>query len=100
MNINKGFLFLFGFVVVVLAISFTISHHYKKIDFSKEVYFEVSEVRTSSALRSTLYDYQGNTFALTSYTFFERHNIKEGDIIRKEANSEVLRVYRKDSLVC
>ncbi len=95
---SKGLLFLFGFIALFVIITSVIFNHYKKIEFTKEIYFEVATFETSSDLKSTVYDSEGVKLMLSSYIIYKHHNIQAGDVFRKDANSEELRVYRKDRL--
>jgi hypothetical protein len=72
----------------------------RQVKYEKKlaINFEVYRVETTPALRSVLYDRKGNKLRLQRFVFFERHEIKPGDIIKKEKDSEVLKVYRIDSL--
>lgn len=99
--INKGMknlLFLSCFLIIVVVVTLVLSTFYKRKEFTKAIYFEISKVEVSPALRCSFYNEKGEELVLNSYTFFEFHGIKSGDIIEKKSNSREIKIYRKDSL--
>ena len=86
------------FAAVVIVLTVVLSLRQVKYEKKLAINFEVYRVETTPALRSVLYDRKGNKLRLQRFVFFERHEIKPGDIIKKEKDSEVLKVYRIDSL--
>lgn len=95
---RKSMLFLAIFAAVVVVLTVILSLMQVKNERKLAINFEVDRVKTTPALRSVLYDKNGNKLRLQRFVFFERHGIKPGDIIVKEKDSEVLKVYRIDSL--
>ena len=95
---QKTIMFLVIFVtsVALLIVSFSIKQ--TRVERDIVINFKVDSVQTTSALRSVLFDKNGNKLRLQRFVFFERHDIKPGDIIVKDEGSEVLKVYRIDSL--
>ena len=95
---RKSMFFLVIFAAVVIVLTVVLSLRQVKYEKKLAINFEVYRVETTPALRSVLYDRKGNKLRLQRFVFFERHEIKPGDIIKKEKDSEVLKVYRIDSL--
>lgn len=98
-NVGKrSIVHLIGFLVIVLLVTFVLTNHYKKKEFSQEIYFIVERVEESPALRCSYYNKEGNKLLLNSYTFYAPSEIEKGDIITKKANSNQIVIYRKNSL--
>lgn len=95
---NKSTLFLL--ITVVIMVIFYVVHSKWRIayEIDLDINFEVAEVQITPAFRALLYDKHENKLSLQRCVFYQRHEIKPGDIVVKEAGSEVLKVYRKDSL--
>lgn len=88
-------------VIFVISIVFLIVYSsIKQIKIERDIIinFEVYKVETTPAMRSVLFDKKGNKLRLQRFVFFKRHDIKPGDIIVKDKGSDVLKVYRTDSL--
>lgn len=91
-----AFLVIFVSIAVVVAVCF----YFRQTNLEKEmaINFKVERVVVTSALRAVLYDENGDKLRLQRFVFFERHGIQPNDIVVKEAGTEVLKVYRVDSL--
>ncbi|WP_226390527.1 hypothetical protein [Penaeicola halotolerans] len=96
MKIKSIVLLLFFISVIVL----TIFYSKKAIEYERnlEINFKVSRVEITPALRAVLYDKNNNKLDLQRVVFYRSHDVKAGDIVLKKAGSDVLRVYREDSL--
>jgi ABC-type Na+ efflux pump permease subunit len=94
----KKILFLIAFIVIVISVSILIGSIQFKTEKDLAINFIVYKIETTPALRVILFDEKGNKLKLQRFVFFDRDSIQQGDIIRKDKGSEVLRVFRKDSL--
>ncbi len=95
---KKSTVFLVVFVTIVVVLTVMFSVRQVKYEKGLAINFEVDRVETTPALRSILYDKNGNKLRLQRFVLFDRHGIEPGDIIIKESDSEVLKVFRTDSL--
>ena len=93
----KNIIILMIFLFSALIITIILSTYYRNKEKKQSFYFEINNVKVSPAGRCDFYDKNNKKLKINSYTFFERYEVKEGDIIVKEANSTTLTVYRKDS---
>lgn len=95
---NKPSLFLL-FAVVIMVIFYIVHSQWRiAYEIDLDINFEVTEVEITPAFRAILCDRDGNKLSLQRCVFYDYHKIKPGDVVVKQAGSEVLKVYRKDSL--
>ncbi|NLN26526.1 MAG: hypothetical protein GX163_12945 [Bacteroidetes bacterium] len=93
---NKIFV---GIIIILFFIGAFIIHNVnRKGDFGSSIFFKVDSISISPALRATLYNKEKEKLKLRSYVFYDYHNIKKGDIIKKNSNSEFLEILRLDSV--
>lgn len=96
---NKYLLFLpFICVGVLFFIGSAFSYYLKRVEYQKSIYFEVNKTEITPAYIVFLYDKNGNEFSLANTVFYDSSGIKPGDIIIKEAYSDSIKAYRKDSI--
>lgn len=95
---NKSKVFLIISVTVVIGLTIVLSKW--RIEYERNMYvdFEVAKVEITPALRVVLYDKDENKLRLQRFVFYDRHCIKPGDLIYKEVGSNILSVFRIDSL--
>lgn len=94
----KQILLPFIILILIFFISSLWGYYSKRSEYQKQIYFEVDSVKITKALRAYLYDKKGKEFFLTGITFYDFSEIKSGDIIIKEAYSDSIKAYRKDSI--
>lgn len=95
---RSSIVFLSVFVTIVIFAIVYSSISRTKSEKSIAIDFTVERIEKTPALRILLYDKYGNKLKLQRFVFFERHGIQRNDVIVKDAGSEVLKVYRMDSL--
>lgn|SRR5690554_1271158 len=95
---KKQMVFLIGFVMIIVVLTIIFSRNQINDEKQMEINFEVNKVETTPALRSVFYNKEGDKLDLQRFVFYDFHDIKKGDIIVKDKNSEILRVYEIDSI--
>ncbi|SMD44095.1 hypothetical protein SAMN00777080_2710 [Aquiflexum balticum DSM 16537] len=95
---RKSMFFLAIFAAVVIVLTVVLSLMQVENEKKLAINFEVDRVETTHVLRSVLYDKNGNKLRLQRFVLYDYHDVKPGDLIVKEKGSEVLKVYRIDSL--
>ena len=90
----KVLLILVVLPVTILFISILGNNYLEKKELNVAIEFKVDSISITPALRSNLYNKNGEKFNLKSYTFFKRHKIQKGDLLIKEAGSMELYIYR------
>lgn len=95
---NKQMIFLIIFVVTIIVSTIILSMNQINKEQKMRINFEVSKIETTPALRSVFYNKIGEKLDLQRFVFYNFHDVKVGDIIVKEENSDTLKVYRLDSI--
>lgn len=91
-------MFLAIFITIVAILTIALSKWRIEYEKNLAINFEVERVEITPAFRAVLFDKYANKLRLQRFVLFDRHDIKPGDLIVKEKGSEVLKVYRIDSL--
>ncbi len=95
---KRAKMFLAVFIMIVIVLTITLSMWSIQNEKEMDIKFEVDRVEITPALRAIYYDKDSSKLRLQRYVFFDYHDVKPGDLIVKDKGSEVLRVYRIDSL--
>jgi|SRR5690606_32520808 len=94
----KQILLPFVILILIFFVSSLWGYYSKRSEYQKQIYFEVDKVEITKSFRANLYDKKGKEFFLTGITFYDFSGIQTEDIIIKEAYSDSIKAYRKDSL--
>jgi|SRR5690606_39749010 hypothetical protein len=95
---RRSIVFLAILVTIVITLTIILSKWRIEHERNLAINFEVAKVEITPAFRATLYDKNANKLSLQRFVLYDYHDVKPGDLIVKEKNSEVLKVYRIDSL--
>lgn len=97
MILKKRIIFLVLFLGTTFLVSSIYSNYSKERQFKRKIYFEVSKVIESKSFRCYYYNKEGQELSI-HHTFYSPSQIKVGDIITKDSDSNELIIYRNDSI--